>query len=141
MNYSRFETAHPIAHPSFDRIEPIVEKILSCFANRLRGIRLRDNVLHGVVSYLTLQRQMIRGLNPGDYATLNSNQLRDGDHGRAASFLNSSGNVSEYRLGDAKGGATVPENTLCCRTTAPDRRQHAARRMTSKLHGLEIIPC
>src|SRR5580704_17703136 len=57
------ETAHPIAHPSFDRIEPIVEKIHSCFANRLRGIRLRDNVLHGVVSYLTLQRQMIRGLN------------------------------------------------------------------------------
>ena len=26
------ETAHPIAHPSFDRIEPIVEKIHSWFA-------------------------------------------------------------------------------------------------------------
>ena len=55
------EAAHPITHPSFDRIEPIVEKIHSCFANRLRGIRLRDNVLHGVVSYPTLQRQIIRG--------------------------------------------------------------------------------
>src|SRR4249920_1621337 len=73
------KAAHPIAHPSFDRIEPIVEKIHSCFANRLRGIRLRDNVLHGVVSYLTLQRSDdSRFEHPGDYATLNSNQLRDG---------------------------------------------------------------
>src|SRR4029077_15283633 len=36
-------------------------EIHSRFANRLRGIRLRDKVLHGVVSYPTLQRQMIRG--------------------------------------------------------------------------------
>jgi len=61
MNSRRFETAHPITHPSFDRIEPIVEKIHSWFANRLRGLRLRDNVLHGVLSYLTLQCPMIRG--------------------------------------------------------------------------------
>ena len=55
------EAAHTITHPSFDRIEPIVEKIHSWFGDRLRGIRLRDKALHGVVSYPTLQRQMIRG--------------------------------------------------------------------------------
>ena len=73
------ETAHPIAHPSFDRIEPIVEKIHSWFANRLRRLRLRDNVLHGVVSYLTLQkRRIIRGCTPRRLRPLKSTNSAPG---------------------------------------------------------------
>src|SRR6516162_3026763 len=61
LNHGLDEVAHTIAHPSLDRIEPIVEKIHSCFGNGLRGIRLRDSFLHGVVSYPTHPRRMIRG--------------------------------------------------------------------------------
>src|ERR1700751_990707 len=64
LDHGLDEAAYPIAHPSFDRIKPIVEKIHSRFDNRLRGIRLRDNSLHGVVSCPTLQRRMIRGCTP-----------------------------------------------------------------------------
>jgi hypothetical protein len=55
------EAAHPITHSSFDRVEPIVEKIHSRVDDRLRGIKLRGSALHGVVSYPTLIRRMIRG--------------------------------------------------------------------------------
>src|SRR6266404_1225385 len=45
------EAAHPITHHGFNRVEPIVEKIHSRISDRLRGIMLRGNALHGVVSY------------------------------------------------------------------------------------------
>jgi hypothetical protein len=48
------KAAHPITHRGFNRIEPIVEKIHSRISDRLRGIRLRGNALHGVVSWLAL---------------------------------------------------------------------------------------
>src|SRR5258705_10700647 len=44
------ELANPLAHPGLNRIEPIVEKINSRFRRGLRGIRLRGNACHGVVS-------------------------------------------------------------------------------------------
>ena len=51
----------PSAHLGLERIKPVVEKINSLLGCRLRRIRLRGSDRHGVVSYLTLQRQMIRG--------------------------------------------------------------------------------
>ena len=48
-------------HRSFDRIEPIVEKLGSRLAFTLQGMRLRDIAGHGVVSGPALQRRMIRG--------------------------------------------------------------------------------
>src|SRR5262249_10545126 len=74
------ELANPLTHAGLDRVEPIVEKIHSCIGDRLRGIMLRANALHGVVSYPTLQRRRFEVEHPGDYATFNSNQLRDGTH-------------------------------------------------------------
>jgi hypothetical protein len=61
LNRSLNKFAHPIAYPSFDRIEPVVEQINRCVGGRLRGIRLRANALHGVVSSPAHQRRMIRG--------------------------------------------------------------------------------
>src|SRR6516165_11695820 len=55
------EAAHPITHHGFNRVKPIVEKIHSRISDRLRGIMLRGNALHGVVSYPALLRRMIRG--------------------------------------------------------------------------------
>src|SRR5437879_12287829 len=55
------EAAHPITHHGFNRVEPIVEKIHSRISDRLRGIMLRGNALHGVVSYPALLRRVIRG--------------------------------------------------------------------------------
>ena len=55
------EAAHPITNHGFNRVEPIVEKIYSRISDRLRGIMLRGNALHGVVSYPALLRRMIRG--------------------------------------------------------------------------------
>jgi len=48
-------------HRSFDRIEPIVEKLGSRLFSTLRGMRLRNIAGHGVVSDPALQRWMIRG--------------------------------------------------------------------------------
>jgi hypothetical protein len=61
LDYGLDKAAHPITHRGFNRIEPIIEKIHSCIGDRLRGIRLCGNALHGVVSYPTLKRRMIRG--------------------------------------------------------------------------------
>src|SRR5215471_19518958 len=61
LNHSLNKFAHPIAYPSFDRIEPVVEQINRCVGGRLRGIRLRANAHHGVVSSPAHQRRMIRG--------------------------------------------------------------------------------
>jgi len=55
------EFAHPIAHSSFDGIEPVVEQINGRLSGRLRAIRLLGNVFHGVVSSPTHQRRTIRG--------------------------------------------------------------------------------
>src|SRR5579862_584579 len=55
------EVTHPITHRGFNWVEPIVEQIRSCIGDRLRGIMLRGNALHGVVSYPTPQRRVIRG--------------------------------------------------------------------------------
>src|ERR1700730_16120868 len=64
LDHGLDEAAYSIAHPSFDRIEPIVKKIHSCFDNRLRGIRLRDNSLHGVVSRPTVDQEwLVRFIN------------------------------------------------------------------------------
>jgi hypothetical protein len=43
LNHSLNKFAHPIAYPSFDRIEPVVEQMNRCVGGRLRGIRLRAN--------------------------------------------------------------------------------------------------
>jgi hypothetical protein len=43
LNHSLNKFAHPIAYPSFDRIEPVIEQINRCVGGRLRGIRLRAN--------------------------------------------------------------------------------------------------
>src|SRR5262249_5207454 len=64
LDHGLDKAAHPITHRGFNRIEPIIEKIHSCIGDRLRGIRLRGNALHGVVSYPTLKRRMIRGSSP-----------------------------------------------------------------------------
>jgi hypothetical protein len=61
LDHGLDKAAHPITHRGFNRIEPIIEKIHSCIGERLRGIRLRGTALHGVVSYPTLKRRMIRG--------------------------------------------------------------------------------
>src|SRR5215472_7757922 len=42
------KTAHPITNHGFNRVKPIVEKIYSRISDRLRGIMLRGNALHGV---------------------------------------------------------------------------------------------
>src|SRR6266542_7148113 len=52
------EAAHPITHHGFNRVEPIVEKMHSRISDRLRGIMLRGNALHGVVSYPALLRRI-----------------------------------------------------------------------------------
>jgi len=52
---------NPIAQASFDRIEPVAEKMGSRLGCRLRRIRLRGIACHGVVSSPALQRRMIRG--------------------------------------------------------------------------------
>jgi hypothetical protein len=54
LNHGMDEFANPIAQPTFDRIEPVVEKINSRLGCRLRGIRLCGNACHGVVSNPTL---------------------------------------------------------------------------------------
>jgi hypothetical protein len=76
------ELTRPSPYLGLKRVEPVVEKSGSCLCCRLRRIRLRGSVRHGVVSNPTLQRRTIRGFDhPGDYANLNSYQLRDGtDH-------------------------------------------------------------
>src|SRR5215472_875658 len=53
LDHGLDKAAHPITHRGFNRIEPIIEKIHRCIGERLRGIRLRGNALHGVVSYPT----------------------------------------------------------------------------------------
>src|SRR5262249_21995974 len=55
------EASHRIKHQGFNGDEPLVEKIPSCISDRLRGIMLRGNALHGVVCYSALLRRMIRG--------------------------------------------------------------------------------
>ena len=55
------ELTRPSAHLGLEWIKPVVEKINSHLGCRLRRIRLRGSAYHGVVSYPTLQRQMIRG--------------------------------------------------------------------------------
>ena len=73
------ELTRPSPYLGLDRVEPVVEKIEACLGGWLQRIRLRGSVRHGVVSSPTLQRRMIRGFDhPGDYANLNSYQLRDG---------------------------------------------------------------
>ena len=54
LDHGMDEFANPIAHATFDRIKPVVEKINSRLACRMRGIRLRGNACHGVVSSPTL---------------------------------------------------------------------------------------
>src|SRR5215203_5659275 len=68
------ETAHLRAKAILDRIEPAVEKQLLGGADLSR----RDIARHGVVSTPALQRRNQQGCEPGDYATPNSNHLRDG---------------------------------------------------------------
>jgi hypothetical protein len=55
------EGALALAHLRFNRIKPVVKKIHSRIAGRLRELRLRERALHGVVSCPTLQRRVIRG--------------------------------------------------------------------------------
>src|SRR5271156_53587 len=50
LDHGMDEFANPIAQATFDRIKPAVEKINSRLGCRLRGIRLRGNTCHGVVS-------------------------------------------------------------------------------------------
>ena len=57
--FNEFPRSFP--HRSFDRIEPIVEKLGSRLPSTLRVMRLRDIAAHGVVSDPALQRRMIRG--------------------------------------------------------------------------------
>ncbi|MCP2216079.1 hypothetical protein M2226_009631 [Bradyrhizobium elkanii] len=57
--FNKFPRSFP--HSSFNRIEPIVEKLGSRRSFTLRGMRLRDIARHGVVSGPALQRRMIRG--------------------------------------------------------------------------------
>jgi hypothetical protein len=52
---------HSLPHSSFNRIEPIAEKLGSRLSFTLRGMRLRDIAGHGVISGPALQRRMIRG--------------------------------------------------------------------------------
>ena len=54
LDHGMDEFANPIAQATFDRIKPVVEKINSPLATTLRGIRLRGNACHGVVSNPTL---------------------------------------------------------------------------------------
>jgi hypothetical protein len=55
------ELSCPSTHFGLQWIKPVVKKINSHLGCWLQRIRLRGNDRHGVVSYLTLQRQMIRG--------------------------------------------------------------------------------
>ncbi len=55
------EIAHPAADAGFDRVKPVVEKLGGRLRCSCRGIRLRDMLLHGVVSSPARQRQAIRG--------------------------------------------------------------------------------
>src|SRR6516162_4330019 len=50
LDHGMDEAAHALAHLRFNRIKPVVEKIHSRSADRLRELRLRDRALHGVVS-------------------------------------------------------------------------------------------
>jgi hypothetical protein len=61
LDHGLDKTAHAFAHLRLDRVEPIVEKIHRRSGDRLRGIRLRGNTRHGVVSCPALQRRVIRG--------------------------------------------------------------------------------
>src|SRR6266536_3805600 len=73
------ELPSPIAHRGLDRIKPIVEKLGSRLGFTLRGIGLRDNAGHGVVLRSGASTpDDSRFDHLGDYATFNSNQLRDG---------------------------------------------------------------
>ncbi|MGY3698788.1 hypothetical protein J4G48_0049205 (plasmid) [Bradyrhizobium barranii subsp. apii] len=57
--FNEFPRSFP--HRSFDRIEPIVEKLGSRLSSTLREMRLRDTAGYGVVSDPAFQRRMIRG--------------------------------------------------------------------------------
>jgi hypothetical protein len=56
------EFAHPIAHSSFDGVEPVVEQINGRLSCRLGRISLPANVFHGVVSSPTRQTPDDSGL-------------------------------------------------------------------------------
>jgi hypothetical protein len=53
------ELTRPSPYLGLDRIKPIVEKINGLLGRRLRRIKLRSSVRHGVVSSSALQRWMI----------------------------------------------------------------------------------
>src|SRR5262245_64939646 len=63
------EFAHPIAHSSFDGIEPVVEQINGRLSCRLRGIRLPGNVLMAWSPVRRTNAGRFEVDHPGDYAT------------------------------------------------------------------------
>src|SRR5579872_3170432 len=77
-NHLLDQPANPVTNSALDGIKPIVEKMGVTLGRRMRKLRCRGNVLHGVVSCPALQRWVIRGSSPGDYATINSYQPSDG---------------------------------------------------------------
>src|SRR6266496_4988233 len=93
------KTAHPITNHGFNRVEPIVEKIYSRISDRLRGIMLRGNALHGVVSYPGASTpDDFEVEHPGDYATFNSNQLRDRTRAYALEYCSHEAPTGALRL-------------------------------------------
>src|SRR6202051_246616 len=63
-NHLLDQPANPVTDSALDGIKPIVEKMGVTLGRRMRKLRCRGNVLHGVVSCPALQRWVIRGLSP-----------------------------------------------------------------------------
>jgi hypothetical protein len=60
LDHGKDEFVNLIAQASFDRTKSIVEKVHSRLTLRLRRLRLRSNIRHGVVSSPALQRQKLK---------------------------------------------------------------------------------
>src|ERR1700680_4329229 len=63
-NHLLDQPANPVTDSALDGIKPIVEKMGVTLGRRMRKLRCRGNVLHGVVSCPALQRWVIRGSSP-----------------------------------------------------------------------------
>jgi hypothetical protein len=60
-NHLLDQPANPVTNPGLDGIKPIVEKMGVTLGRRMRKLRRRGNVFHGVVSCPALKRRVIRG--------------------------------------------------------------------------------
>src|SRR6516162_8531248 len=75
------EPANAVANLTLDRIKPTVENMSLGRAGWLRRLGRRGRAAHGVVSLPGAPTPGDSSLiHPGDYATSNSNQSRDGTH-------------------------------------------------------------